>query len=158
MARVSSGKAAREHSRAIRAGLRFAGKHIGLPRMMPTHRQPSTPRCPSRVNFSPFFVAADIIFAFHVKISRFFVAASELRFFRRSLRSLPAGVTRRHQTPRGGRVFAQQIRQGRERWFSESRYQKCLGLQNLNLRSRLFLQKALLYLTQRNPMNLMRRC
>ena len=44
-------------------------------------------------------------------------------------------VTSRHQTTRGGRVFAQQIRQGRERWSGESRYQKCLGLQNLILRS-----------------------
>ena len=32
-------------------------------------------------------------------------------------------VKRRHQTPRGGRVFAQQIRQGRERWFGESQYE-----------------------------------
>ena len=33
-----------------------------------------------------------------------------------------ASITSRHQTTRGGRVFAQQIRQGRERWSGESRY------------------------------------
>ena len=36
----------------------------------------------------------------------FRIMAMEIRFFRRSLRSLCADVTRRHQTPRGGRVFA----------------------------------------------------
>ena len=36
-------------------------------------------------------------------------------------------VKRRHQTPRGGRVFAQQIRQGRERWFGESQYESALA-------------------------------